>query len=237
MAPASGTALQSSTETLHKGHTGRRAISETSFGGHSGPAGVVPLEAVLLPGRKTGYVETWMRPQAAAWDVARAVEPACASGGASDDDETDLVAGRCRHCQRGLWRLLGNRRWRSRCRASTRASRAAPTCYRTRRCGFAPRRRAGKDRYGPGMAGLGSVGWGFGNGLRVEIEGNYRDNTLQHFRGTSFPTIAGGISRTTAPWPTCCSTWISARAGSIRISAWASAMAGRTCDTHYAGTD
>ncbi len=51
---------------------------------------------------------------------------------------------------------------------------------------------SGELRYGPGLAGLGSVGWGFGNGLRLEIEGNYRNDTLQHFRGTRFPTLAGG---------------------------------------------
>ena len=44
------------------------------------------------------------------------------------------------------------------------------------------------------LAGLGSVGWGFGNGLRLEVEGNYRNDTLQHFRGTRFPTLAGGLS-------------------------------------------
>ena len=31
----------------------------------------------------------------------------------------------------------------------------------------------------PGFVGLGSIGWGFGNGLRAEIEGNYRDATLR----------------------------------------------------------
>ncbi|MDT8333605.1 OmpA family protein [Roseomonas gilardii] len=36
-----------------------------------------------------------------------------------------------------------------------------------------------------GWAGLGSVGWGFGNGLRLEIEGNYRSNDLDRY------TIAG----------------------------------------------
>jgi len=50
----------------------------------------------------------------------------------------------------------------------------------------------GQLRYGPGVTGLGSVGWGFGNGFRVEVEGNYRNDTLQHFRGTTFPTVAGG---------------------------------------------
>ncbi len=51
---------------------------------------------------------------------------------------------------------------------------------------------SGKDRWGVGYTGIGSVGWGFGNGVRVELEGNYRDNTLQHFLGTGFPTEAGG---------------------------------------------
>jgi len=31
----------------------------------------------------------------------------------------------------------------------------------------------------PGWVGLGSVGWGFGNGLRVEVEGNYRQNEIR----------------------------------------------------------
>jgi len=30
----------------------------------------------------------------------------------------------------------------------------------------------------PGFTGLGSVGWGFGNGLRAEVEGNYRNNAV-----------------------------------------------------------
>ena len=57
---------------------------------------------------------------------------------------------------------------------------------------LSPQQPSGELRYGPGVAGLGSVGWGFGNGLRLEVEGNYRDDTLQHFRGTRFPTLAGG---------------------------------------------
>ena len=31
----------------------------------------------------------------------------------------------------------------------------------------------------PGFVGLGSIGWGFGNGLRAEIEGNFRNNTVK----------------------------------------------------------
>ena len=51
---------------------------------------------------------------------------------------------------------------------------------------------SGRDRFGVGYTGVGSAGYGFGNGVRIELEGNYRDNTLQHFRGTSFPSEAGG---------------------------------------------
>nr|WP_321985584.1 OmpA family protein [uncultured Lichenicoccus sp.] len=51
---------------------------------------------------------------------------------------------------------------------------------------------SGKDRWDVGYAGIGSVGWGFGNGVRVELEGNYRNNDIQHFLGTGFPTEAGG---------------------------------------------
>jgi len=50
----------------------------------------------------------------------------------------------------------------------------------------------GRDRFGVGYGGLGSVGYGFGNGFRVELEGNWRDNTLQHFLTGRFPSEAGG---------------------------------------------
>ena len=36
-----------------------------------------------------------------------------------------------------------------------------------------------QTKYQPGWAGLGSVGYGFGNGFRVEVEGNYRTNHLR----------------------------------------------------------
>jgi outer membrane protein OmpA-like peptidoglycan-associated protein len=57
---------------------------------------------------------------------------------------------------------------------------------------LSPQQPSGKLRYGAGVVGLGSVGWGFGNGLRLEVEGNYRNDPLQHFLGTRFPTVAGG---------------------------------------------
>ena len=49
-----------------------------------------------------------------------------------------------------------------------------------------------KLRYDIGETGVGAVGYGFGNGFRVEIEGNYRQNDLMHLTGTSFPTAADG---------------------------------------------
>ncbi len=60
---------------------------------------------------------------------------------------------------------------------------------------LSPQAPSGKLRYGPGVVGLGSVGYGFGNGLRLEVEGNYRNDTVQHFLG-SFPTQAGGHQET-----------------------------------------
>ncbi len=54
----------------------------------------------------------------------------------------------------------------------------------------------GKLRWDVGTTGLGSIGYGFGNGVRVEVEGNWRQNTLQHFVGTRFPTLAGGDQQT-----------------------------------------
>ena len=44
----------------------------------------------------------------------------------------------------------------------------------------------------PGFAGVVSMGWGFGNGLRAEIEGNYRYN---HISGvTGFSSTAGALA-------------------------------------------
>jgi OmpA-OmpF porin, OOP family len=43
-----------------------------------------------------------------------------------------------------------------------------------------------------GLVGVGSVGYGFGNGLRLEVEGDFRRNGLRHLNGTPFPTAASG---------------------------------------------
>jgi outer membrane protein OmpA-like peptidoglycan-associated protein len=52
-----------------------------------------------------------------------------------------------------------------------------------------------KLRFDVGEAGVGALGYGFGNGFRVELEGDWRQNGLQHLLGTSFPTAAGGRER------------------------------------------
>ena len=43
----------------------------------------------------------------------------------------------------------------------------------------------GKLGFGIGATGVISLGWGFGNGLRAEIEGDYRWNTIRHFGSDS----------------------------------------------------
>ncbi len=51
----------------------------------------------------------------------------------------------------------------------------------------------GKLRFDTGgAAGVGAVGYGFGNGFRVELEGDWRYNGLRQFLETPFPTRAGG---------------------------------------------
>jgi outer membrane protein OmpA-like peptidoglycan-associated protein len=49
-----------------------------------------------------------------------------------------------------------------------------------------------KKYYDVGPVGVVSLGYGFGNGLRVEIEGNYRENRVRRTTGTPFPTASGG---------------------------------------------
>jgi OmpA-OmpF porin, OOP family len=49
-----------------------------------------------------------------------------------------------------------------------------------------------------GFVGLGAIGWGLGNGLRFELEGNYRKNQFySNASGNSFPgVIVGGNAQT-----------------------------------------
>ncbi|MBV9656215.1 MAG: OmpA family protein [Acetobacteraceae bacterium] len=53
-----------------------------------------------------------------------------------------------------------------------------------------------KLTYDTGWVGVASVGYGLGNGLRLEVEGNYRDNNVRTLHGTPFPTAAGGDTQT-----------------------------------------
>ena len=52
---------------------------------------------------------------------------------------------------------------------------------------------AGRDKFDIGYAGVASAGYGFGNGVRIELEGNYRRNDLRQFGGTRFPSSGGGF--------------------------------------------
>ena len=47
-----------------------------------------------------------------------------------------------------------------------------------------------------GFAGLGSLGYAFGNGFRVELEGSFRQNGLNGLSGTSSPGTASGTMQT-----------------------------------------
>jgi outer membrane protein OmpA-like peptidoglycan-associated protein len=50
------------------------------------------------------------------------------------------------------------------------------------------------DEHG-GFAGQASVGYGFGNGFRAEVEGDFLQNNMDKVTGTAFPTIAHGNVR------------------------------------------
>jgi outer membrane protein OmpA-like peptidoglycan-associated protein len=50
-----------------------------------------------------------------------------------------------------------------------------------------------------GLAAVGSVGYGLGNGLRVELEGDYRLNYLRHRSGTPAPETGGGDQQEYGP--------------------------------------
>ena len=46
-----------------------------------------------------------------------------------------------------------------------------------------------------GFAGVASVGYGFGNGVRAEVEGDFLQNNVSHLSGTAFPTSSNGNVR------------------------------------------
>jgi outer membrane protein OmpA-like peptidoglycan-associated protein len=56
---------------------------------------------------------------------------------------------------------------------------------------------AGDQNGSIGFGAVVSVGWGFGNGLRAEIEGDYRSNHNSNFSGTFVPIGGGSDNRQT----------------------------------------
>jgi outer membrane protein OmpA-like peptidoglycan-associated protein len=54
---------------------------------------------------------------------------------------------------------------------------------------------SGEAKFGIGFAGLASLGWGFGNGLRVEAEGDYLNSPSNGFTGGSRNFVVGGGGR------------------------------------------
>ncbi|HET8637333.1 MAG TPA: OmpA family protein [Acidobacteriaceae bacterium] len=50
-----------------------------------------------------------------------------------------------------------------------------------------------------GFAGVLSLGYGFGNGFRAEIEGNYRQNSIRQLQSTPFPSSVDGNVRKFGP--------------------------------------
>jgi OmpA-OmpF porin, OOP family len=55
--------------------------------------------------------------------------------------------------------------------------------------------RDAKISFDVGWVGVASLGWGFGNGLRAEVEGNYRTNDVDEVRFLGLPTASGGRAR------------------------------------------
>jgi outer membrane protein OmpA-like peptidoglycan-associated protein len=52
---------------------------------------------------------------------------------------------------------------------------------------------SGQQKFSTGFAGLASLGWGFGNGLRAEVEGDYRNDSGNGYTGfTRFGGFNGG---------------------------------------------
>ena len=62
------------------------------------------------------------------------------------------------------------------------------------RLDIAGRRVYGRTNFDTGVAAVGSVGYGFGNGLRLEVEGDYRSNRLDTPNGNALSS-AGGYER------------------------------------------
>ncbi len=55
----------------------------------------------------------------------------------------------------------------------------------------------GNIRFEEGWGGAASIGWGFGNGIRAEVEGNYRTNAVNKFGGFGGPRASAAFSKAT----------------------------------------
>ncbi|GGF29491.1 membrane protein [Aliidongia dinghuensis] len=53
-----------------------------------------------------------------------------------------------------------------------------------------------KSEFDNGWVGLGTVGWGFGNGFRAELEGSYRRNDVRSVRGSAGAPNGGALGTT-----------------------------------------
>ncbi len=61
---------------------------------------------------------------------------------------------------------------------------------------------SGHAQWNVGFVGLASLGYGFGNGLRVELEGDFRENNLSKIGGISpqaHPVFGGGYQQMYGP--------------------------------------
>lgn len=66
--------------------------------------------------------------------------------------------------------------------------------------------RQGSFKFSEGWGGQVAVGWGFGNGLRAEVEGNFRDNPTSKVGGWSSRGVAAPAATSSAAPAVCAST-------------------------------
>ena len=86
---------------------------------------------------------------------------------------------------------------------------------------------SGRDRWHTGGIGIGSIGWGLGNGFRVELEGNYRSMAYKRFITDAFSNgHVGGRRQTYALWRMLYLIWMLAVLGYFLILVAALAMTG-----------
>ena len=54
------------------------------------------------------------------------------------------------------------------------------------------RSEAGRYEFGDGYVGAGDVGWGLGNGIRLDLEGLYAASAINRFAGTRVASTTSG---------------------------------------------